>query len=50
MKDFYMLILYLGGIVSNSDYGRRPHCFDTCHIFGGSLQRPSGFVILIIIK
>ncbi len=41
MKDFYMLILYLGGIVSNSDYGRQPHCFDTCHAFGGSLQRPS---------
>ncbi len=33
--------LFLGGIVANSDYGRRPHCFDTCHILGGSLQRPS---------
>lgn len=31
----------LGGIVPNSDYGRRPHCFDTCHLNHGSLQRPS---------
>jgi len=30
-----------GGIVRNSDYGRRPHCFDTCHLYRGSLQRPS---------
>ncbi len=36
-----MIILYLGGIVANSDYGQRPHCFDICHLFGGSLQRPS---------
>ncbi|UJR26935.1 hypothetical protein I4U23_008243 [Adineta vaga] len=30
-----------GGIVSNSDYGYRPHCFDSCHVYNGSLQRPS---------
>ncbi|CAF2597162.1 unnamed protein product [Rotaria sp. Silwood2] len=30
-----------GGIVDNIDYGERPYCFDTCHIYHGSLQRPS---------
>ncbi|CAF1515513.1 unnamed protein product [Adineta ricciae] len=30
-----------GGIVRNSDYGYRPHCFDSCHVQNGSLQRPS---------
>ncbi|CAF3661830.1 unnamed protein product [Adineta steineri] len=30
-----------GGIVTNSDYGHRPHCFDSCHVLHGSLQRPS---------
>jgi hypothetical protein len=33
-----------GGIVANSDYGQRPHCFDTCHLFRGSLQRPSSML------
>ena len=27
--------------MNNSDYGQPPHCFDTCHLFHGSLQRPS---------
>jgi hypothetical protein len=31
----------LGGVLVNSDYGRRPHCFDTCHLAGGSPQRHS---------
>ena len=35
------LSFFLGGIVTNSDYGQRPHCFDTCHLYSGSLQRPS---------
>lgn len=30
-----------GGIVENNDYGERPHCFDSCHVSQGSLQRPS---------
>lgn len=30
-----------GGIVENNDYGQRPHCFDSCHVSQGSLQRPS---------
>lgn len=30
-----------GGIVENNDYGQRPHCFDSCHVSHGSLQRPS---------
>ncbi|CAF0905335.1 unnamed protein product [Rotaria sp. Silwood1] len=33
-----------GGIVGNSDYGERPYCFDTCHLFHGSLQRPSSLL------
>jgi len=40
-RDFDLFIFSLGGIVANSDYGQRPHCFDTCHLFHGSLQRPS---------
>jgi hypothetical protein len=30
-----------GGIIGSNDYGHRPHCFDTCHLSHGSLQRPS---------
>ncbi|CAF1152023.1 unnamed protein product [Adineta steineri] len=30
-----------GGIVTNSNYGHRPHCFDTCHLGDGSSQRHS---------
>ncbi|UJR22196.1 hypothetical protein I4U23_025260 [Adineta vaga] len=30
-----------GGIVTNSNYGHRPHCFDTCHLADGSFQRHS---------
>lgn len=41
LHDDAFSILSLGGIVGNSDYGERPHCFDTCHLFNGSLQRPS---------
>ncbi|CAF3337007.1 unnamed protein product [Rotaria socialis] len=29
-----------GSIVTNSDYGQRPHCFDSCHLSNGSLRRP----------
>ncbi|CAF2065771.1 unnamed protein product [Rotaria magnacalcarata] len=30
-----------GSIVTNSDYGQPPHCFDSCHLSNGSLQRSS---------
>jgi hypothetical protein len=30
-----------GGIVANSDYAQRPHCFDTCHLASGVLQQHS---------
>jgi hypothetical protein len=34
-------VIFLGGIIGSNDYGHRPHCFDTCHLSRGSLQRPS---------
>ncbi|CAF0771582.1 unnamed protein product [Adineta ricciae] len=30
-----------GGIVTNSNYGHRPHCFDTCHLTDDLSQRHS---------
>ncbi len=35
------LHLYIGGIVTNNNYGHRPHCFDTCHLADGLYQRHS---------
>jgi hypothetical protein len=34
-------IFFLGGLVTNNDYAHQPHCFDTCHLAGSSLQRHS---------
>lgn len=41
---------YLGSIVANSDYGQRPHCFDTCHLYNGTLQRPSSLTAPVFNK
>ncbi|CAF1201785.1 unnamed protein product [Rotaria magnacalcarata] len=30
-----------GGIVTNSDYGQPPHCFNTCHLADGSFKTHS---------